>query len=1041
MNYPKSLLFIATLFSAIVFTHCKTVKTVASNKHQQSKLRDDINFNQEWIFTYNPSEIIDTALLNRNTVDNNWLKIALPHTWSTYETTKEVHPFIASPSERDDPYWFNGWGYYKKSFSIDSSLAGKQLSLEFDGVQKYCRIYLNGEFIGDHKGGYNSFYIPVSKNIRYNQSNVLTVAVSNKMSDPYRIPPMTAGNYNVYGGIYRDVSLRIQNKINIPYQGSYLHEGGTFITTPSVNQNNASVHIKTFVQNTTNEPANIQLKTEIFDPTGKKISTLNSDVPIRKDSILAISQSIENVANPMLWSVDKPNLYKAVSYVFSNGIAMDSLVSTFGIRYFHWDYQTNNFYLNGKKINLRGSNRHQEYPYVGDAMPKEWTKTDLLDLKVNLGHNFMRYAHYTNDKLVYDLSDSLGIITVEEVPNIKNLNFSEEVQKQNVVEMIRRDRNHPSIFFWSMGNETNNAADSKWAVAEDTTRIIHLRKGENGGDYIDHTSDNLDLEQLLRVTVRGWEIDKDVPKDINPKPKDGQWAGTEKWQHDLAMIRGGSVRGLLGDNCITWLYNDHGADREYKQAPLLHTNPKGWVDYFRYPKYIYYLTKAYYTKIPTVHIQPDAWRKEFLGQTKTVTVNSNCDSVALFSGKQKIAVKYPDSTSFYVNKFENVKIKNEPLLAIGWKNGVAYRDTVAMAGEIKYLKLVPEKKEVSNSLSTLTFVEVRGFDEQGNEANHASPELNWTINGEGTLVTPPKYTSDITLTESKLGTGYSVLPTKIIVRCNGIAGQIQINVKSEGLSGDSCIINSIPTKNVVYAGVVQEKVQGNFADSLPKKTNWFVKPQRMQEVARVRENVQFEKGLTLPAYQKLIKQLILERNTNLSPATSESKGMDIFVDLNAKNVARLKGLLIADDFNFLLESFYDYRRVERLLDNKNLHPKYVNAMKKYMGEVILIEGTVLPPNSLSFLDNLDESNIDYADMQYTTDPEKIGYTFRRIVDKTITVWDKNLKNALISVFPELKKYNSQQWDSYLSGVKKYNPFIKENVFPDGDLLLLPVPNP
>ena len=118
-----------------------------------------------------------------------------------------------------------------------------------------------------------------------------------------------------------------------------------------------------------------------------------------------------------------------------------------------------------------------------------------------------------------------------------------------------------------MGNETSDAADSRWAWEEDTTRIIHLRKGDDGGgDYYTHDHSNLDMENLLRVTIRGWYDVDDAPEGFSAEPKNGQHSSTETWQHQMARIRGGSVRGLLGDNCVLWLYEDHGADREYLKS-------------------------------------------------------------------------------------------------------------------------------------------------------------------------------------------------------------------------------------------------------------------------------------------------------------------------------------------------------------------------------------------------------------------------------------------------------------------------------------------
>ena len=120
----------------------------------------------------------------------------------------------------DDPYWWKGWGYYRKNFTVESRLEGQRITVEFDGVQKYSKVYLNGEYLGDHKGGFNSFYFDLTPFIRFGEENTLAVAVSNRRDDVNRIPPMSAGNWNVYGGIYRDVRLTIKNRLYIPFQGS-----------------------------------------------------------------------------------------------------------------------------------------------------------------------------------------------------------------------------------------------------------------------------------------------------------------------------------------------------------------------------------------------------------------------------------------------------------------------------------------------------------------------------------------------------------------------------------------------------------------------------------------------------------------------------------------------------------------------------------------------------------------------------------------------------------------------------------------------------
>ncbi|NLO02968.1 MAG: glycoside hydrolase family 2 protein, partial [Bacteroidales bacterium] len=244
-NFPFNLILIldafAILLVSVLFDGCspdpgKSVRLVQT-------------INRDWTFNYLPFNEPDSMVMLPSYDDSRWQAVALPHTWSVYETTGEVHPFIYNASERDNPYWWYGWGYYRKRFFIDKSLADKKVFIEFDGVQKYSRVYLNGNFVGDHKGGFTSFYFDVTDHISWDGENLLAVAVSNRRNDSHRIPPMTAGNWNVYGGIYRDVRLVVKNRVHIPFQGSYKHEGGTFVTTPLVTNESADVRVITWVKN------------------------------------------------------------------------------------------------------------------------------------------------------------------------------------------------------------------------------------------------------------------------------------------------------------------------------------------------------------------------------------------------------------------------------------------------------------------------------------------------------------------------------------------------------------------------------------------------------------------------------------------------------------------------------------------------------------------------------------------------------------------------------------------------------------------------
>ena len=236
--------------------------------------------NADWLFSYKEATakpvkgVPPQAQVDYD--DAGWKSVSVPHTWQTYETTRELHPYIRNVAASDNPYWWNGWGWYRKRIDIGREYEGRRIRFEFDGVQKYAKIYLNGKYLGDHKGGFTSFYMDATDAVNFGGENILTVAVQNSLNDKYRIPPMNAGNWAVYGGIIRDVRLTVTDPVNIPFQGSYKHEGGTFITTPEVSENQASVRIRTYVQNQRSETAEVTLRTVVTDADGNVCERLNA---------------------------------------------------------------------------------------------------------------------------------------------------------------------------------------------------------------------------------------------------------------------------------------------------------------------------------------------------------------------------------------------------------------------------------------------------------------------------------------------------------------------------------------------------------------------------------------------------------------------------------------------------------------------------------------------------------------------------------------------------------------------------------------------
>jgi len=205
-------IFILVLLSLFCLPH-----STAQNKSEivEKNPRIERVINSQWTFNYFPDANSDKGYEAPDLDDSRWPAVSIPHTWSTFETTGEIHPFIKSTSEKDNPYWWNGWGWYRKRFTVNSSYSDRKVFIEFEGVQKYCKVWINGKYLGDHKGGYGSFDFDITDLIIEGKENVLAVAVNNSQNDKFRIPPMMTGKFNIYGGIYRNVTLVMKDKLYI----------------------------------------------------------------------------------------------------------------------------------------------------------------------------------------------------------------------------------------------------------------------------------------------------------------------------------------------------------------------------------------------------------------------------------------------------------------------------------------------------------------------------------------------------------------------------------------------------------------------------------------------------------------------------------------------------------------------------------------------------------------------------------------------------------------------------------------------------------
>lgn len=920
------------LLAAFVFI---TFASFLRAQKQEARVVQPLDRN--WTFQYFPQSEPDKHWAENAADDSRWPAVSLPHTWNVYETTHEEHPFIKHATEREDAYWWYGWGWYRKHLKFAQEISSKEVSLEFDGIQKVAFVYVNGHLAGEHRGGYTSFSVDITRWLHFGSDNVIAVQVSNRRDDNFgHVPPMTAGNFDVYGGIYRGVRLVATDKVHVPFQGSATTEGGTFITTPKVNHSAAIVHATTWIRNDRDTAVTIWMHSTILDADGAIVATLKSPLTLKPGELKSAEQAFPQIVTPHLWSPSSPYVYSLETTLLEDGHKLDTFHSTFGVRWFSWNAREHKLYLNGSPIRLIGTNRHQEFPWLGDAMPLWMQLDDLRDMRDNLGYNFQRTAHYPQAPGVYDFCDHNGIIVLEESPNIKDIDFGRDVQEESMREMIRRDRNHPSIMFWGIGNETDHPADSSWAWQEDKTRIINLRRGTNGGDHVMTTDADLALEQTLRCTVRGWYNDE--AHNFSPgtgEPASGQVTGTEEWQHttDAQYLE---KKG--DDNIVVFLYADHGADRIYRNAPLKYVNPKGWVDGLRFPKYAYYLWQANFTQKPMAFIHPWPWQQRYVGQRKDITIDSNADSVELLVDGKSLGTRRPNDANVHVVTFPNVEVTHGTLEAVGHKGNQTITDRLHMAGEPVRLQLHVRSAHLTADRSGLAIVEVRALDANGVDVPYVHPDLVWNVSGEGRLVGPSELKTDTNKNNAATGTMYIDLPTANLIRTTGTPGEIRITVSSPGLAGDSIVLHSEPASGREIG--IEEVVlrdEGRF----PVARDPDAHEATRSAPPRAFEHISQDYNLlanTLNEARTSVDDFLREHNPKLN---RNSRAYDDALGKLSQLLLDNHGNLIADWYNFTADRYEDTAAVTEVIDASPAPTDVKAELEKGYADKMLLQSEAL----------------------------------------------------------------------------------------------------
>ena len=371
--------------------------------------------------------------------DSSWETVNIPHTWNDKDADDET------------PGFYRGPVWYRKQLFIDKSQEGRRAVIYFEGANQEVRFYLNGQFVGEHKGGYTRFCFDITPHLRYGQENLFAIYVNNVYNP--NIPPLSA-DFTFFGGIYRDVYLQFMNPVHIA--ANDYASSGVYIRTPEVNNSAASVEITTLLTNDMPQATEIRVENIICDADGKEVKKTQAEVKLAAgETKTDISKKIK-IDSPRLWDIDDPYRYMVYTRILDKrkGTLLDEVVNPLGLRWFKFDSEKG-FFLNGKGRKLIGTARHQDYFQKGNALRDELHVQDVLLLK-EMGGNYLRVSHYPQDPVIMEMCDKLGIVTSVEIPVVNAVTETEEFLHNSVEmakEMVRQDFNRPSVMIWGYMNE------------------------------------------------------------------------------------------------------------------------------------------------------------------------------------------------------------------------------------------------------------------------------------------------------------------------------------------------------------------------------------------------------------------------------------------------------------------------------------------------------------------------------------------------------------------------------------------------------------
>lgn len=751
--------------------------------------------------------------------DASWRRLNLPHDWSIEGTFSKDNPAGVGGGALP-----GGIGWYRKVFTIPETEEGKLFFIDFDGVYMDSKVWINGHYLGVRPYGYSSFQYDMTPYLHYGkEKNVIAVRVDNSKQPNSR--------WYSGSGINRNVWLVTTNKVHIGHWGTY-------VSTPEVNDQRATVSMQTTVVNGDVSSKNITLKTTIFNDQGKVVAEKSISGNIESDSSKTFSQTLI-VERPELWSTERPTLYKVISTVENNGKETDRYETPLGIRTFRFDAK-DGFFLNGKHLQIRGVCDHENYGCLGSAENYRAIQRQLQMLK-SMGVNAIRTSHNPPTPDLLELADKMGIMVMDEAfdcwqrgknPYDYHL-YWKQWHRRDLSDMIRRDRNHPSIIIWSIGNEIPDQWDSAGGpIARelagivrslDTTRPITSALNNPPGEGFNSVfssgaldliglnyHDNLyptfeekfpNLKFIATETTSALETrgEYDMPSDsIRVWPEKGvaMNANYTCSAYDNCRVPWGAtheqeLKAFMKNKFVSGIFIWTGFD--YLGEPT----PYGWparssyfgiIDLAGFPKDAYYLYKSVWTDKPTLHIFPD-WNWQ-AGDTVDVWAYYNdADKVDLFLNGKSLGSRSKEGDDLHV--MWRVPYQPGTLKAISYKDGkVVLTKEIHTAGSAARMVIEPDRRHIQADGKDLSFVTIKIVDKEGNLVPHADNLIRFKISGQGFIAGMDN--GDEIDHESFQGDQHKAYNglCLAVIQSNGKEGKITLTASSDGLQTASTVLEA-----------------------------------------------------------------------------------------------------------------------------------------------------------------------------------------------------------------------------------------------------------